>query len=185
MKKSDLEKIEERVDKLEKLINGGKGSGNFGHAGRPGKRGGSGTGAYIDTLRELDGEPDGAEKSQKIRDIAKEQGKGVREVKADLAEVTKDIDDLEQKIMKALGSSRTGSTRELAREKDPVKISKRMYEGEKAYSEVNPKRWTTVADTDLRKALGIDRSSVSVEEPILREDYWRQNLEIAKKSKKK
>ena len=27
------------------VINGGRGSGNFGHAGRPGKRGGSGTGS--------------------------------------------------------------------------------------------------------------------------------------------
>lgn len=33
--------LKEKVDSLEKLVNGGKGSGNFGHAGRPGEIGGS------------------------------------------------------------------------------------------------------------------------------------------------
>ena len=33
--------IKTKIEKLEVLVNGGKGSGNFGHAGRPGKKGGS------------------------------------------------------------------------------------------------------------------------------------------------
>ena len=42
MKKADYEKLKNRVDELEKLLlNGGAGSGNFGHSGRPGKVGGS------------------------------------------------------------------------------------------------------------------------------------------------
>jgi len=48
--------LKERLNKLEKLVNGGKGSGNFGHAGRLGERGGSapeGSGGDIKTnLRE-------------------------------------------------------------------------------------------------------------------------------------
>ena len=44
MKKNDLKVLEERIAQLEKLINGGKGSGNFGHSGRPGEVGGSGKG---------------------------------------------------------------------------------------------------------------------------------------------
>lgn len=42
------------VQVITMVINGGKGSGNFGHAGRPGKRGGSGTGgAYASVSEQL------------------------------------------------------------------------------------------------------------------------------------
>ena len=41
MKKSVFEKLQQRVDTLEELLNGGPGSGNFGHFGRPGQVGGS------------------------------------------------------------------------------------------------------------------------------------------------
>ena len=44
MKKQTYNELLTRVEKLEKLINGGPGSGNFGHSGRPGKQGGSGSG---------------------------------------------------------------------------------------------------------------------------------------------
>ena len=44
MKKEIYNTIKEKVDKLELLVNGGKGSGNFGHSGRPGEIGGSGSG---------------------------------------------------------------------------------------------------------------------------------------------
>lgn len=44
MKKEIYSKLKEKVDNLEKLLNGGKGSGNFGHSGRPGEIGGSGKG---------------------------------------------------------------------------------------------------------------------------------------------
>ena len=38
---SIYEEINDRLEYLERILNGGKGSGNFGHAGRPGKVGGS------------------------------------------------------------------------------------------------------------------------------------------------
>lgn len=41
MKKYIYNRLKEKVDNLERLLNGGPGSGNFGHAGRPGKVGGS------------------------------------------------------------------------------------------------------------------------------------------------
>ena len=41
MKKSDYELILKKINEIEKKINGGKGSGNFGHYGRPGEVGGS------------------------------------------------------------------------------------------------------------------------------------------------
>lgn len=41
MDKKIYDELKRRVDNLERMINGGKGSGNFGHAGRPGKVGGS------------------------------------------------------------------------------------------------------------------------------------------------
>ena len=42
MKKEIYNKLKKQVDNLEVLLNGGKGSGNFGHSGRPGQVGGSG-----------------------------------------------------------------------------------------------------------------------------------------------
>lgn len=55
MKKEVYTEIKNKVEKLEALLNGGKGSGNFGHSGRPGEVGGSGKGTgsssdYIDRL---------------------------------------------------------------------------------------------------------------------------------------
>lgn len=41
MKKTDYDLIMKKINEIEKLINGGKGSGNFGHYGRPGEVGGS------------------------------------------------------------------------------------------------------------------------------------------------
>lgn len=41
--RENYDKLVEKVGALEKAINGGKGSGNFGHAGRPGEVGGSST----------------------------------------------------------------------------------------------------------------------------------------------
>lgn len=48
--KSDYEKLNSKLSKLETFLNGGKGSGNFGHEGRPGKRGGSGRGIDAGTV---------------------------------------------------------------------------------------------------------------------------------------
>lgn len=42
--KIDLNSIYSKFDEMQEILNGGKGSGNHGHAGRPGKRGGSGKG---------------------------------------------------------------------------------------------------------------------------------------------
>lgn len=52
------------IAKMEKIINGGKGSGNFGHSGRPGKVGGSGKGDIVSAsraqgLEHIDGEHPG------------------------------------------------------------------------------------------------------------------------------
>ena len=41
MDRQEYEKIKAKIENLEKAINGGKGSGNWGHAGRPGEIGGS------------------------------------------------------------------------------------------------------------------------------------------------
>ena len=38
------EELKNRIEKIEHILNGGAGSGNFGHAGRPGERGGSSSG---------------------------------------------------------------------------------------------------------------------------------------------
>lgn len=46
-KNSIYAELSRRLDEIEKMINGGKGSGNFGHAGRPGMVGGSGDGGNI------------------------------------------------------------------------------------------------------------------------------------------
>lgn len=55
MEKEFYNTIKEKVEKLELLINGGKGSGNFGHSGRPGYIGGSGDGkGNPDILRIVD-----------------------------------------------------------------------------------------------------------------------------------
>lgn len=52
MKKSTYNELMKKVEKLEKLVNGGKGSGNFGHAGRPGEVGGSASGGGIVVSKE-------------------------------------------------------------------------------------------------------------------------------------
>lgn len=44
MKKEVYNELKEKIDNIEVLLNGGKGSGNFGHSGRPGEVGGSGKG---------------------------------------------------------------------------------------------------------------------------------------------
>ena len=41
MQKNTYETIKRKIETLERLLNGGPGSGNFGHAGRPGRVGGS------------------------------------------------------------------------------------------------------------------------------------------------
>ena len=43
--KKDYEELKNKIQILSEFLNGGKGSGNWGHAGRPGKRGGSGKGS--------------------------------------------------------------------------------------------------------------------------------------------
>lgn len=42
--KKQYNELREKMETLEKALNGGKGSGNFGHSGRPGEIGGSGKG---------------------------------------------------------------------------------------------------------------------------------------------
>lgn len=88
LSKEDCEELKNKLENLEKLLNGGKGSGNFGHSGRPGKRGGSGGGkggkySVGDTF-EKDGETFTVE----------EDGRGGKEgVSADRKVVTTTPDD--------------------------------------------------------------------------------------------
>lgn len=50
--KKEYEELKNKIQILSEWLNGGKGSGNFGHAGRPGKRGGSGKGGGAKGLAE-------------------------------------------------------------------------------------------------------------------------------------
>ena len=55
MKKEVFNELKAKTEKLEATIlklNGGKGSGNFGHSGRPGEVGGSGKGAGVSSRKE-------------------------------------------------------------------------------------------------------------------------------------
>lgn len=70
MKKEVYNKIQEKIQKLETLLNGGKGSGNFGHSGRPGEIGGSGDGGSIESVDE---------KTKVLVDVPDEYGDKVKE----------------------------------------------------------------------------------------------------------
>lgn len=69
MKKKDYNEILERIEALEKILNGGKGSGNWGHLGRPGQLGGSGKGdgSLADVHKKLD--ETGRKLADKIREV--------------------------------------------------------------------------------------------------------------------
>lgn len=51
MKTKTYNELKQKVDELEKKLNGGPGSGNFGHAGRPGKVGGSSKDSFSRPMR--------------------------------------------------------------------------------------------------------------------------------------
>lgn len=77
-KNSLVGKANNLIAKMDKLINGGKGSGNFGHSGRPGKVGGSGNGG-VPQPKELIGSPDTSlgvlpEDFKKAKTVAKRRG---------------------------------------------------------------------------------------------------------------
>lgn len=91
----------------EKEVNGGKGSGNFGHAGRPGEVGGSGKGEGVgsseDTadLREAEADKAKSERAKHIKQIdeiiGKEkirQGETKAEDDANLRKLERDIDKI-------------------------------------------------------------------------------------------
>ena len=71
--KNNLDLLNEKLDYLEKLLNGGPGSGNFGHAGRPGKVGGSGkSGSTLASKDSGKGRPDGPDVTQHMANTAEE-----------------------------------------------------------------------------------------------------------------
>lgn len=65
--------------------NGGKGSGNFGHSGRPGKRGGSGEGKSASYA---------AKKEQEAKDVSKVAQKSIEKAAKEEPEVTKDLQEV-------------------------------------------------------------------------------------------
>ena len=66
--KAEYNALKEKVELLEQYLNGGKGSGNFGHSGRPGKVGGSGSGkGGVST-----GGKEGGSESETMRKIVKD-----------------------------------------------------------------------------------------------------------------
>lgn len=70
MQKQVLSELSEKLDHLEKALNGGKGSGNFGHAGRPGQVGGSGKGVVSESKDSGVGRPDGPDITQHMANTA-------------------------------------------------------------------------------------------------------------------
>lgn len=54
--KKDYEELKNKIQILSEFLNGGKGSGNWGHTGRPGKVGGSGKGGSIASKKSTDKE---------------------------------------------------------------------------------------------------------------------------------
>lgn len=54
--KKDYEELKNKIQILSEFLNGGKDSGNWGHAGRPGKVGGSGKGDSITSKKSTDKE---------------------------------------------------------------------------------------------------------------------------------
>lgn len=90
-KKNYIAELKEKIAYLEKLINGGKGSGNFGHSGRPGQVGGSGDGkGVIDEKDETGEAKDGtAEKTGLEKDLYEKKQVKIDRIKE---KIGKDID---------------------------------------------------------------------------------------------
>lgn len=97
MKKSDFEIVKKRIEELEKIVNGGKGSGNFGHSGRPGQVGGSGDGVGAgidkkdkksDTMETLQKEFKDKKLGEKASTV-KEQKQRVKELEEMLPKIRK------------------------------------------------------------------------------------------------
>lgn len=60
--RKDYEELKNKIQILSEFLNGGKGSGNWGHTGRPGKVGGSGKGGSISPKESTD-----KEEGEKVR----------------------------------------------------------------------------------------------------------------------
>lgn len=156
MNRETYNTLMERIESLEKIFNGGKGSGNFGHAGREGKVGGSAPGGSgSDKSRKK------AEYEAEIKEMATFRGIGnddarmkeiARRFGKDIGEVEQDIDDY--------GSVPTGSgggdRKEVASEKaeSPSKVEStidsirpEVEKREKELSELSRKIYDTIDDT--------------------------------------
>lgn len=94
LSKEDYEKLKNKLENLEKLLNGGKGSGNFGHSGRPGKRGGSGKGDGI-KVHEGSGETDYyyAEDGDRVLASGKTEEEALKKAKEKLEKEKKEPKD--------------------------------------------------------------------------------------------
>lgn len=95
MNRQVYDRLKSQIEELEKMVNGGKGSGNFGHSGRPGQVGGSGKGGDI-VSEDKDsgiGRPDGPDITQHMANTAKVSiDKAIKEepeVSVDLGKVLK------------------------------------------------------------------------------------------------
>ena len=138
-----------RPEELDKVINGGKGSGNFGHAGRPGERGGSapmGTSTSGKTLV-------GLEAYKAIGESQKRAEKQEMIVK-DFERAAKRLDELQDlvKLAKAGKSSN-------------YKLIEKLYEAQEAV--------TYLYEHDLKKADAKDRSAYDKEQRELALEVFR------------
>lgn len=83
MKKETYNSLVAKVEILSKLVNGGKGSGNFGHGGRPGKVGGSSSSG-------------GFSKGQDGKGASSEAEKELKDAKAKVDKLDKALKDLDK-----------------------------------------------------------------------------------------
>lgn len=65
------------IDKLFLMLKGGAGSGNFGHAGRPGKRGGSGLGSGSGVIKQIENKWKKKKYPQNFSEASREEGEFV------------------------------------------------------------------------------------------------------------
>ena len=91
-KENAIERVDTLIAKMDKIINGGKGSGNFGHAGRPGKVGGSGKGNIVS-----------ASKSEGLEYIKGEQSGLISSPDSSLGVTPHDFEEARDKAIKRGG----------------------------------------------------------------------------------
>ena len=98
MKKEIYNSLLEKTEILSKLINGGKGSGNFGHGGRPGKVGGSSQSGGFSKGQSVEEEKSSKDGKKDIIDkySAKWKEKGLDKPASSISELEKQIKDAKE-----------------------------------------------------------------------------------------